>query len=352
MNPHLGVDSEICIVGIGAKTPVGLTAAGAAAAIRAGISGFRDHSHMVDRTGEAMVVASVPYVRSSQNEIDRFVSLSIEPAQEALSPLSYARREIEAVPLFIGLPPMRPGRPPDLEEQLVKVFREAIGIKSTGCFSTGHAAGLIALEEAVRQLCTGACEFCLVGGVDSYLTPETLTWIEENEQLHGGSNAYGFIPGEAAGFIVICLGRSAKRRNMVILARLRATGTAREPNLIKTQTICVGKGLTEAIRKAVRELPSPTDKIDRTVCDMNGEPYRADEYGFAIARLSQRFTDASAFIAPADCWGDVGAASGPLFAVLIAGARSEKPGYSLLWTSSESGERCAAIVEQIELAGI
>jgi 3-oxoacyl-[acyl-carrier-protein] synthase-1 len=75
---------------------------------------------------------------------------------------------------------------------------------------------------------------------------------------------------------------------------------------------------------------------------MNGEPYRADEFGFATVRAGGLFRDPAAFTAPADCWGDVGAASGPLFLSLAdAAARKQYgPGPVLAaFTSSESGER-------------
>ncbi len=80
---------------------------------------------------------------------------------------------------------------------------------------------------------------------------------------------------------------------------------------------------------------------------MNGEPYRADEFAYTIVRHGGRFVDASDFLTPADCWGDVGAASGPLFVVLAAtsGQRGYAKGaLTLFWTSSDSGERCAALV--------
>jgi 3-oxoacyl-[acyl-carrier-protein] synthase-1 len=80
---------------------------------------------------------------------------------------------------------------------------------------------------------------------------------------------------------------------------------------------------------------------------MNGEAYRADEYGFTIVRTSQHFASAGDFLAPADCWGDVGAATGPLLLALavIAARKSYAPGpHALLWTSSEGGERSAALI--------
>jgi 3-oxoacyl-[acyl-carrier-protein] synthase-1 len=79
---------------------------------------------------------------------------------------------------------------------------------------------------------------------------------------------------------------------------------------------------------------------------MNGEPYRADEFGFAAVRVKESFMAASDFVAPADCWGDVGAASMPLSVILatIAGWKSYAKGpHAFVWASSESGERGASL---------
>ena len=92
------------------------------------------------------------------------------------------------------------------------------------------------------------------------------------------------------------------------------------------------------------------------ICDQNGEAYRADELGFMLVRLSERFRGGSDFLAPADCWGDVGAASVPLF-VILAAAAAER-GYArgphyLVWASSEGGERGAALLRlNIEPQGV
>jgi 3-oxoacyl-[acyl-carrier-protein] synthase-1 len=92
----------------------------------------------------------------------------------------------------------------------------------------------------------------------------------------------------------------------------------------------------------------PGQRITDTYCDMNGEPYRADEFAFAAIRLREHFVTPSEFVTPADCWGDVGAASVPLAAVLaaIAGLKSYAcGGTSLVWASSDTGERGAALLE-------
>jgi 3-oxoacyl-[acyl-carrier-protein] synthase-1 len=341
--------SQICIVGVGAVTAVGLTAPSAAAAVRAGIPGFGEHPFMVDRQGEPMVVAAVPSQGEEADGNDRFGRLAKPALREALLPVESHRREIGDIPLFIGLPPQRPGRPAELERQMTDALGRVGGISSVDCTANGHAAGLMALGAAARKVIANPSGFYLAGGVDSYLEPETLEWLEANDQLHGGPNAYGFTPGEAAGFCLLCSHQAAERYRLQILARVWAAATARETKLIKTETVCLGKGLTEVFEKVFAQLPSPTAKVDDVICDMNGETYRAGEYGFAVSRLSNRFVNASDFVAPADCWGDVGAASGPLFVSMVAAAGQR--GYTgarfnLLWTSSETGERSAVIAHQ------
>ena len=106
------------------------------------------------------------------------------------------------------------------------------------------------------------------------------------------------------------------------------------------------------ISQIVAGLPSDA-KVTDVFCDMNGEPYRADEFGFATLRTKEHFVAASDFVAPADCWGDVSAASVPLGLMLstIAARKSYAHGpYAFLWASSESGERGAALLEQAPLA--
>src|SRR5262249_36403739 len=120
-----------------------------------------------------------------------------------------------------------------------------------------------------------------------------------------------------------------------------------EPNRIKTETVCIGEGLSQAFKKTLTFLPNGS-RVNHTICDMNGEPYRGNEYGFAVLRSPGKFADDADFQTPADCWGDVGAASGPLFAILAAFASQKQysPGpLTFLWASSEGGLRASALLQ-------
>ncbi len=190
----------------------------------------------------------------------------------------------------------------------------------------------------------------LAGGVDSYLCRDTIEWLDDNEQLHSDGNIYGFCPGEAAGFVLVARVETALRLGLTPLLSLVSAGSGIGKNLIRTEDICLGEGLSTAFLASARSLAQGA-RADRIICDMNGERYRGNEYGFAALKASRLFKDAAAFEAPADCWGDVGAASGPLYVSLVAAA--EERGYAkgplnLTWASSEGGRRGAAILRRWE----
>jgi len=341
--------NSVCIVGMGALTAVGLSAPATTAAVRAGISGFADHPYMINQEGDPYVVAMVPGVNEGIFGTQRFIDLAIPAIEEALYPLNNLHKNFGQIPVIIGLPEVRPGLPDDLPikiaDRVKEIGSDSSFIKDAITLLKGHSAGLMALEKGSKLVLNRTIEFCIIGGVDSYIDPDTLDWIEDNGQLHTPSNAWGFVPGEAAAFSLICSTHTANKYRLPVNAQLVAISMALEKNIIKTETVCIGQGLTQAVRNTIQSLPKG-HQIDYTVCDQNGEAYRADEFGFMLCRLSEHFIDPSDYMAPADCWGDVGAASGPLFINLIASA-SEK-GYSkgpntLLWTSSEGGERTAAI---------
>jgi 3-oxoacyl-[acyl-carrier-protein] synthase-1 len=345
-------NGTINIVGVGARTPVGLAAPTSAAAVRAGINRIGEHHYMIDKAGEPMIVARAAYISDEVRGVERFAELAWPAVQEALAPLSRLAGTLPPIPFITGLPAPRPGLPKNLAEEfanrlqsLSNQFRQFSEIATISC---GHSAGLMAIEEGCRRIRNENIEFCFAGGVDSYLEPETLEWLDEEEQLHSEKNKWGFAPGEGAGFCLLASSRAVEKYRLAALGKVLAAATAKETNLIKTASVCVGEGLTKAFKQVLPVLAAPEQKVDQTVCDMNGERYRADEYGFTTVRTSEYFAEPGNFLAPADRWGDVGAASGPLFVNLAvyAGLRKYAKGpMTLVWTSSEGGERAAALIE-------
>ena len=350
------------VLAIGAFTPVGGDARSTAAAVRAGLCGFREHAYMIDTAGEPMRVAQVAGVDAGLRGAERLVALLAPALTEALSDLLVPTRpdtglQDGRIGVAVAGPPARPGGPgavaesagaADATDALRALCRDRLGTRlgPFQFFASGHAGGFEALDQARTWLRAGQADAVVVAGVDSYLAPETLEWLEAEEQLHGAgplNNAWGFIPGEAAGALLLATAGSAVSGGW---ADVLAVGLGRESKLNKSGEVCIGEGLTQALRRALDEVAG-AGVIDNVVCDMNGEAYRADEYGFCGLRVRDRLRDPTDFLAPADCWGDVGAAGLPLHLLLAASACRKghaKGPLTLLWGSSDGGGRGAAVI--------
>lgn len=351
--------ARLQIVGLGATTPIGRNVWASAAAARAGVCGFSEHPYMIDTAGEPMRIARAPWLDVDIEGVERYAELLLPAIDEALDALVGPGADLQSrLGLGLALPPARPGQPPTLANDLLKRIRERHGGRFANpiCFEVGHAAAHLALDAAAKACASGAIDACLIGGVNSYLAPETLEWVEACDQLHGGgplNNAWGFIPGEAAGAILVATPGFAQRKGLEALGEVAGVGLGVETKRIKTDAVCVGEGLTQAFRAALQAL-APGELIHNVFCDLNGERYRADEYGFAALRTKESFRSATDFVAPADCWGDIGAAGGLLHIALAAISHRKRYGkgpLSIVWASSESGERGAAVIRGLDLGG-
>src|ERR1700674_1160451 len=309
------------IVATGARAPLGLHAAQSAASYRAGISGMREHPFMIDHAGDPMPGALDAKLDPSIVGPKRLLLLAETALREACAPLTsngHARQV--RLPVYLGLPELRPG----FSEEDADAVRSAISrvdglpveISKVSISATGHAAGLSLLAIATEQIHQGEIEACLAGGVDSYFQPDTMEWLDENRQLAGADSPSAFEPGEGAGFCLLMTEQARRRLGLSTLARLTSVAAGTEAKLIKTSDVCLGAGLTAVVQRAIGGLVLPSEMINAVICDINGERYRGEEWGFVCLRLSQHFDDPTAYWSPADCWGDVGAASCPLFAML------------------------------------
>lgn len=348
--------SPVYIVANGARTPLGLQAAPSAAAVRAAISGMREHPFMVDHLGNPLLGAFDNHIDSKLTGPDRLLALAESVLHEACMPLRDAPRSYRRLPVFLGLPEIRPGFSNRDAERiklgLTQIETLPIQCSTVSVIAQGHAAGLAALKVAVEQIQQDMCEVCLVGGVDSYFQQDTVKWLDENRQLAGEDARSAFVPGEGAGFCLLMAEPAWRRLGLCPLARVLTVTVGKEIKLIKTLDICLGQGLTMTVQLAINKLPSPKNTINEVICDINGERYRSEEWGFVCLRLSQYFDDPTAYQAPADCWGDMGAASGPLFAMLACQAALRgyaKGPRTMLWVSSEGGLRAAAVLDTADI---
>jgi 3-oxoacyl-[acyl-carrier-protein] synthase I len=345
----------VSIVGIGARTPLGMQAAPSAAAYRAGLSAMGDHPFMIDRAGNPVSSALDSALDAGLAGPDRLWPLAESAMREACAPLADAVRTRPRLPVLLALPEIRPGFGNDdageVRRRVAGCRDLPIDVSEVRVLPHGHAAGLAAIAMAAEQMRDGAFDACLVGGVDSYFHPDTVEWLDAHRQLAGAISRSAFVPGEGAAFCLLMTDKAQARAGLTPLARLSAVATAQEARLIKSADICLGAGLTDAVRNAVGRLDPPATAINAVICDINGERYRGEEWAFVCLRLARHFDDPTAYWSPADCWGDMGAASGPLFVMLAcqAAARGHAAGpRTMVWASSENGLRAAAILDAAE----
>jgi len=335
------------VIATGACTCLGYTASATAAAVRARISRLAEHPYAVDRRGAPITVAAVPTMADEPvaRRLDRLASTALRDALAGLPSLAPYR-----VGLLLGLPDARPGFPPDAAHRLVEAATVAVGpdvaLELGSVFTHGHAAGLAAIEAARDSLGT-RYDVCLVLAADSYLSIDTLEWMEANEALFSPTCRWGYVPGEAAGVCVLGDPHALRELGWARQGEVLAGATALEPDATDPTKARSARALGDALARALTPLP-PGAPVS-IYCDLNGERSRADEYGFAALRVRRQLADPSAVCAPASMWGDVGAATGPLLVALAVEAH--RRGYatadhSLVWCASASGDRAALLLNR------
>jgi 3-oxoacyl-[acyl-carrier-protein] synthase-1 len=348
--------TQVAITGVGMFTPVGSDAVQSASSVRAGINRFAGWPHFGLTFGDDTLVASCtrPDLRDGPWN-DKVLDLLTPVVAEAL----FAANRLDGgrpgaagasrTSLFVATPyPDRPATPDEALDNVAEDLREQLGetfgFGAIEVVSLDHAGGLAALARAVDALNSREADVCVVAGVDSLLHAEVLHILLEQRRLKTPVNSAGLIPGEGAAALV--LERTDRpRRRVPVLARLASVALEREPTELRPADGLRAEALSRAIQAALASIDPAT--IHRVVVDLNGERWRAREWAMAETRCLSELPDGWQLWHPADCWGDIGAASGVAHVALAARAFARGYGGAggvLICGSSTGGERAAATV--------
>lgn len=205
---------------------------------------------------------------------------------------------------------------------------------------SGRAGFGAALGEAVARIDAGA-ERCLVGAVDSRLDPDFLTAAAAVGLLKTNANPVGFLPGEAAAFVLL----EQNRRDA--LAVLHTPAVVDDDTSLLDEAPPVGRALSEALRGALRAGGTAPSWL---LADLNGTSRRALEWGHALVRVQPELGLAELPLwLPVESFGEAGAAVGALGVCIATRALSHgyAPGPAALLTlSSERGQKAALLIER------
>lgn len=355
---------SLVVTGIGMRTSVGQNAVQSCASVRAGINRFAEWPFMdsaTDPDGGPVLGAAVTPELGSGSWVDKFFELATQPFLEALWSADLGELVTQEKPprwgVCLGVPhDSRPG----VSEEDAKLFQEAAADRDLfpvrpakfDLFPNGHAAGLLALDQAAKSVAQGEIDFAVIGGVDSLLHGQCVHWLQRERKLLNKQNPAGLIPGEAAAFIVVESERHARARSAKVLARLTAVQLGKES--VPPGKPSSAEALTQVVRALLAALPADQRNVLRIVIDLNGERWRFFEWSMADGRSPPPAPTFRQLWHPADCLGDVGAATGP--ALLAIAARAFERGYAVgdvlpVITSSESGERAAVAVLAANTSG-
>lgn len=323
-----------------------------AASIRARVLRLREHASYEPLQREddpedprPLVVASVDGVDPELEGAERLLALLIPALGALMERGGLRRRDLGRAGLLVALPaPDAVVARWDLGEALLPALLRRTGLSfvTARVSQEGHAGALSLLGEAAAQIAAGELDRCVVAGVDSYLDEARLSMLDEAWRLKSKRGVDGLCPGEAAAALLLEGERAARARGAAAEARIEALGLGREPSVMSSDRPSTGRGLTEAIQGALGN-----GRAEWAICDLNGESYRAFEWGIAAARLGEQLGGLRRLTLPAISVGDVGAATGALYAAAAAAAlrRGTAPAdAAIVWAGSDGPLRAAARV--------
>lgn len=353
------------IAGIGMITSVGADTDMTAIAIAAEYSGYRA-SEYNNHAGQPITLANVPDELFSMfaeginggdyysDHADRSIKMSLIAINEALA-IPIANQTLpQTIPLVLVMPePHTNIKHIDhqlLIKNLVGYGELPLNPELVYRIHTGRAGGIQGLEMAFRYLYELEYDHVLIGGSECYLNHPRLDELDAARRLLAPGAVDGFAPGEGAGFLLLTRHpQHALNQNNQIIA-LHPPGISEEPGhlLDDSDQPYRGDGLDEAFKQALKDHNGTG--IQRIYASLNGEHYWAKECSVALMRSQAHFQEPISIEHPADCFGDLGTATGPVLIGLAAQhllTKQQGLATHMVYSASDGAARAAVRVEKI-----
>lgn len=348
----------VAVTGLGMVTPVGLTAPASLASLRARISRIGDlpSFQVPNASGEMQPAtgAEVPIIPGNRQGPARLIRLAECALREAVTEARLSRGQRCA--LYLGTAAPHPaGRvlpyAQILSEELGGVIAGLVGAATVYLFEAGRASALQAIRKAASALTLEKSppeesppEVVIVGGVDSLISPLTLSFLKANGRLREGGKSTGILPGEGAGFLVLEKPENAVRRGAKVIAYIEAAAGGVDSTPVEKPTRAVVLGhVLRAVSAKVKDDPAPI-----IISDLNGERQRAYEWMFASVR-APFYHSGTPHWRPSESIGDAGAASGAVASAWAVAALCQsytRADQAVVWGASDEGAREALILQR------
>ncbi len=365
---------RLAITGLGMVSALGDDVVASCAASRAGLSRLSSLGEVQvwdpeSRQLEPARGAAIPWLTEGFSSHGRLAALATEALLDLLSrphqepgprcafylcaPGGYYLQELESRE---GVPAsLHEARRAMYQQRLLPAVLRAARLQTSPkvqLLSFGDTGFLLALQDALRQLEAGVVESCIIGGVDSLVEPRLVEALDQLRLLKTPGNPVGLLPGEASAFVRVERWDSAVRRGAQVLATLEAPCVEAEPFHRLSRTPALGEALVRCIRRTLGALGGPREQALRVIAALNGDSYRATDWGHALVTLrSQGYLAEAPTWYPVASFGETGAAAG-LLGICMA-VRGFERGYlpeggALLWVSGDDGSRGSLLLHPPE----
>jgi 3-oxoacyl-[acyl-carrier-protein] synthase-1 len=355
--------SEIVIRSIGIVSSVGRDARTTCASIRAGISRAAPiHGYQVlsvdDHVNVPMLGHAVPMATAGFSAPARWLQLSRLAFRDLVE-----NSDVEgiggaafwtSVVVVCVVPELESGRflfHPHLEsatvrETYVHPLLHALRLPPEHVFvlEEGRVGAFRAIAHAERLLRDHTARHLLILAADSYLDGFSLDWLATLGRLKSDNNPVGLVPGECGVALLLEQEVSDGGRRLV---EVKACTIGTEER--STETPGTGRALAEAITECLVRAKLGRAFDGDLFVDLNGETWRAHEFGSAQVHVSRDLLGSVRHQIPAVSVGDTGAATTGLNLALAT--RALQRGYALGATalvvgSSFDGGVGAAVLQQ------
>lgn len=325
-------------------SPLGVDMDQSCASVMAGLSRFQDHASVleipdsgVEFSAEPLVISPIAWFASDQAGPARVARITLD----LITAWATAHQRRGKVGVFWAFPLLDDvTRKWGLDESFLQGLWQSTGIPAAvtvEVVNLGRPGMLVQLHRARQWLREVPDGMALVGGSETYLDEARLCWLDQQMRLRTSRNLDGFIAGEA-GSLCAFERQNPKRQRLL---QINDIGMGAEPNAFSGEKQSSATGLCEAVGQVWDE--ALAQSCSCVYAGLNGESYGFQEWALAMLR-----TIGSSDIPvehPADCLGDLGAASGGFQLALAQRQLAERGGACLIWSAGDGPERVALTAE-------
>jgi 3-oxoacyl-[acyl-carrier-protein] synthase I len=335
-------NNATAIQSVGLLTSVGCSTAASCAAIRAKVTNLTP-THYLGKDRRWISAHQIPLAPSLQGR-KRLAHMAALAIIDCLQTKEYAQILKQTPVILCVAETDRPGRLDAIDELLMPEIEAIFGIKfleNSRIVPHGRVSVAVAMMYARELLLTKKNEHVLIVAVDSLISRLTLDAYGYAERLINKINSNGFVPGEAAGALLVSLPVSADHLLCM------GIGLSTEKSTIDSELPLRADGLTKAIKEALNDAKSPDTVINYRITDLSGEHYYFREASLALSRSYRKTVEDFDIWHPAESIGECGSAAGLAVIALASEAykKSYAPGHTVLaHMSNDNGARAAMLL--------